>query len=610
MKQNKGAIKITLIAMAVISWVMLWGLCSPAMAQDSYREVILDQAQTNKSVTLAEDEMLVIELESNPSTGYQWQVVSGEGKILKNLNPPSRNAGPEFVESGQNIMPGSPLTQVMRFAGISAGQTRLELAYVRPWEKNRAPAKTYSIDVQSKGKFSGRYKPAPAEGAVAPNPGKINSPDRALPAHFDWREQGVVTKVKNQGQCGSCWAFGAVAAFEAQVAWKDGIHKNFSEQYLVSCNTYGYSCAGGWWAHNFHDFEIPPGEYDSGAVLESDFPYQAYNAYCRPPHPHQNKLDTWAYTDDVYDGSTPSYNHWPSTARLKQKIYDWGPVGTTVCSTTWSGYNGGIFTNHCSPSTHIVLITGWDDNEGVFYIKNSWGTGWGESGYMRLAYGTCLVGLNSTYLKYTGNGLNNRPKAKVNGPYSAKPNVPINFSSAGSSDPDGTIVSYLWDFGDGTTSVDPNPVHTYTKEGTYAVKLTVTDNSGLTGSASTQAVISLVGFITSETEPNKGFTAANGPVGNGIPFTGELLDLKDSDYFYFDKIDLKRVKIRVDVTGGTNRSISWVVFHESDPKKYITWAKTSGTPLTGSFTPKKKGRYYLSVYTWKSGGTYKAKVTW
>ena len=84
---------------------------------------------------------------------------------------------------------------------------------------------------------------------------------------------------------------------------------------------------------------------------------------------------------------------------------------------------------------------------------------------------------------------NEPPVAVANGPYTGTVGVPVSFTSAGSNDPDGTIAAYLWDFGDGGTSIEPNPTHTYTVAGTYTVSLTVTDDQGATGSDTTTATI-------------------------------------------------------------------------------------------------------------------------
>ena len=344
------------------------------------------------------DSMIVLELPFNPSTGYQWELINYsrvKGFVEEVKGAPQGPKHPEVVFD-KGSMPGAPQVQLVRLVGVAEGMGKVELAYRRPWEAGHT--KVHQLTVHSHGKFRGHFQvQRPDEtSATQDNYYHVSS----LPSHFDWREQGGVTPVRDQGSCGSCWAFGAVAAFEAKIKIKDGVEKDLAEQYLVSCNDDGFSCAGGWWAHDYHYFKCIPSESGAGARYESEFAYQATDVPCNAPHTPYEQLEGWAYTDDVADGQTPTVDHYPTVAQIKEKIYNYGPVGTDVCSNTWGSYSGGVHTNDCTTPTHIVLITGWDDTEGCFYIKNSWGTGWGESGYMRLAYGTCLVGHNSTYLLY------------------------------------------------------------------------------------------------------------------------------------------------------------------------------------------------------------------
>lgn len=104
--------------------------------------------------------------------------------------------------------------------------------------------------------------------------------------------------------------------------------------------------------------------------------------------------------------------------------------------------------------------------------------------------------LNSTRANLGSSGGNVAPVASINGPYSGEANVAINFSSAGSNDADGSITAYAWEFGDGSTSSSANPAHTYTSDGIYTVSLTVTDNEGATGVATTTVSIGCAGIAS------------------------------------------------------------------------------------------------------------------
>ena len=226
------------------------------------------------------------------------------------------------------------------------------------------------------------------------------SPRGDLPDFFDWREEcpGGLPSVKNQGSCGSCWAFGTIAPLECNIKIKDGVEVDLSEQWLVSCNQNGYSCSGGWWCH---DYFMENGATDpcggSGAVLEEYFPYTATNAPCNCPYPHDYFIEDWAYVGDPNGVATVD--------QIKQAIYDYGPVSVAVCvNTAFHDYAGGVFSGPtCSNINHAVALVGWDDNQGtngVWFLRNSWGPGWGESGYMKIEYGVCDVGYRTVRIRY------------------------------------------------------------------------------------------------------------------------------------------------------------------------------------------------------------------
>ncbi|MDY7109162.1 MAG: C1 family peptidase [Planctomycetota bacterium] len=231
------------------------------------------------------------------------------------------------------------------------------------------------------------------------------NPRGMLPNTFDWRDvdgQNYCTPIRDQGGCGSCWAFALVGSFESNIVIMDGVYEDLSEQWLVSCTGLG-GCNGEWPgnAANFYlcsgDYQDPCGGY--GAVLEADFPYVAWDAPCECPYEHPYCLEDWAFIG-------PEWGI-PTNEQLKQAIVDHGPI--TVCvyvNSAFSAYTGGIF-NACQDYAinHAVDLVGWDDNQGdsgVWFLRNSWGPGWGEDGYMRIAYDCSRIGYNGLYVQYEG----------------------------------------------------------------------------------------------------------------------------------------------------------------------------------------------------------------
>jgi hypothetical protein len=210
------------------------------------------------------------------------------------------------------------------------------------------------------------------------------SPELALPSSFDWRDYGVVTPVKNQGACGAGWAFVTVAALESRILIDNGPVTDLSEQYLVSCNDDGWGCNGGWFAHDYH--------VKDGAVYESCRPYTASDDPCLCECSHPYKAAAWYYVS----GSSSV----PSTDAIKNAIYSHGPVVCAVyADSAFQYYSGGIFDGTASGQANLaVLLVGWDDPGGYWILKNCWGTGWGESGYMRIAYGSQQIGYAANYL--------------------------------------------------------------------------------------------------------------------------------------------------------------------------------------------------------------------
>jgi C1A family cysteine protease/predicted secreted protein len=366
---------------------------SPA-APPGPQEIHVTESQTGQPVNI-NGEVLVIHLTSNPSTGYGWQVQGLDPRVLRLVDDT------EWVPDTPGRLGGSG-TQVLRFAGVGKGNSPLNLVNVRPWEAAAAPgapaapAKTFSVKV---------HVAQPSQNVSYPQP-IVQGPVAAVAAGTSYNAcpggtTAGCTPVKNQGNCGSCWAFGSVGPLEQAIKIKDGRTLDLSEQYLVSCNSDGWSCSGGWWAHNYHMSKNISGEPGPGAVYESEFPYQATNVACNPPHTHYSKLATW-----VYIGNASSV---PSTDAIKTAISTYGPVSAAVCvNSAFQAYTSGIFNplTSCTTINHAIVLVGWDDSTspGAWILRNSWGTTWGEGGYMRIAYGKNSVGYSANYVVYNGEG--------------------------------------------------------------------------------------------------------------------------------------------------------------------------------------------------------------
>jgi C1A family cysteine protease len=250
-------------------------------------------------------------------------------------------------------------------------------------------------------------------GLVVPKNWDLGAPfkhlqaDGVLPSTWNWCDEIACPPVRDQGTCGACWAFGTVGILETNLLIRDGTAEDLSEQYLVSCNTDGWSCNGGWWAHNYHQWKYSPPESEAGAVPEIEFPYVGWTAPCDGPYTHPWRIDDWGYI-----GNSTSI---PSVSAIKQAIMDYGPVAVGIAvGSAFHAYSGGIFNTQewVWPVNHGVVLVGWDDNQGtngVWFLRNSWGDDWGEDGYMRIEYGVDAVGYAANYVVYNLPDMDVRP---------------------------------------------------------------------------------------------------------------------------------------------------------------------------------------------------------
>ncbi len=197
-----------------------------------------------------------------------------------------------------------------------------------------------------------------------------------LPSHFDWREKlGTQATMKDQANCGSCWAFSRTSTLEWQLLIQTGQHVVFSPQELVSCDKEQLGCSGGFW----DDYEVKGGQGGGGISLESEFGYKASDVQCKSSLPRKQKIDKWLYIGGK--------NRSPTKDEMKQAILQYGPIGVTVAA-------GGSFPTGCGggQTNHMTVNVGWDDAKGGWIMQNSWGSGWADGGYAIIKYGCFSIG--------------------------------------------------------------------------------------------------------------------------------------------------------------------------------------------------------------------------
>ena len=221
----------------------------------------------------------------------------------------------------------------------------------------------------------------------------FSSNTSSLPSSVDWRTQGAVTPVKDQGQCGSCWSFSATGAMEG--AWKiaKGSLVSLSEQQLVDCSgPYGNMACNGGLMDDAFAYAV-----DHGMCTEASDPYLARKGICSNCSP----VASFRGCVDV----TPN-----NQLHLKEAISR-GPVSVAIEADTsvFQFYSGGIMNSaKCGTNLdHGVLAVGYgtENGQGYWIVKNSWGPSWGDNGYIRLAAnfgssndeGICGIAMQPSY---------------------------------------------------------------------------------------------------------------------------------------------------------------------------------------------------------------------
>jgi len=248
-------------------------------------------------------------------------------------------------------------------------------------ESENAKGNSYTLGVNqfahlTNEEFKAQYTGVKGGSALGPDDAHLGELEVGeIASSVDWStDKSVVNPVKDQGQCGSCWAFSAVGTVESAYAIAAGKLGSYAEQQLVDCDTTGGSqgCNGG-----FNQYGI---SYigQTGIAAESAYPYTATDGSCRAS----------SVSKTLAAGAVSGYQSVSKNNAGLQSALNTSPVSVTVdADNSWQLYRSGVLSKSCGifgQIDHAVIAVGYDTSADTFKIRNSWGASWGEAGYVRV----------------------------------------------------------------------------------------------------------------------------------------------------------------------------------------------------------------------------------
>jgi len=406
------------------------------------------------------------------------------------------------------------------------------------------------------------------------------------PSSYDARDAGIVTPAKNQGSCGSCWAFASVGALESHILKKyAGGPYDLSEQQLLDCNTMGYDCTGG-------SSNAPQYWETTGPVTETCYPYTAVDGTCSYSCTEMSyRVTGWhTVTQTEWDFKDSCYNEGPSYWRFQ------------VYSDFSNGFGGGwwytagpgdVYVNaggSFDRGGHAVLLIGWDDAKGAYLCKNSWGTTGGPNGD-----GTFWIAY-SGHANDLGFGMSN---FDITGDFPTVTTTAVSLITSNTASSGGNVIS------DGGTTVTARGVCWSTSSNP-----TISDGKTTDGSGTGSFTSSIIGLSPGTTYHVRAYAtnSAGTAYGSDVTFA-TLVTTPTVTTTAVSSITSNSASSGGNVTndGGapvTARGVCWST--SSNPT--IANSKTTDGTGTGSFTSSLTGlsprtTYHLRAYATNTAGS-------
>jgi len=210
--------------------------------------------------------------------------------------------------------------------------------------------------------------------------------DGPLATTVDWRTKGAVTAVKDQGQCGSCWAFSATEAIESYFFLKKGSLVELSPQQITSCDKVDGGCNGGW-PYRAYQYVKSAGGMES----KQDYPYTSGGG--------QTGTCKFVSSKVVAGTGLTGYTSIPQNENQLATALNNGPASVCVAADAFQSYRGGILKSCPGQIDHCVQAVGYDSTNNYWIVRNSWNTNWGEQGYIRIEMGQdlCQIAQDATF---------------------------------------------------------------------------------------------------------------------------------------------------------------------------------------------------------------------